>query len=200
MPGEHTARPPPALHAPRPPAYNRTQQLSSTLRPTLAEETKREVEHSATTAAETKREAERERDGWISLRTQRSLLADSIKEMMQPCLIHLHVVSLVLLHPSSSTKEMMQPCLIHLHVIKEMDGFRCFARTRLLRPAAVPSALRRQTAAASPQGKVFRVLSHKRQSNTRSEGKGSVFRCIAARKGRATNGSRTHAAKAKAVS
>ena len=117
MPGEHTARPPPALHAPRPPAYNRTQQLSSTLRPTLAEETKREVEHSATTAAETKREAERERDGWISLRTQRFLLANSIKEMMQPCLIHLHVVSLVLLHPSSSTKEMMRPCLIHLRII-----------------------------------------------------------------------------------
>ena len=35
------------------------------------------------------------------------------KEMINPCLTHLHAISLCL----RATKEMMQPCLIHLHAI-----------------------------------------------------------------------------------
>ena len=50
-----------------------------------------------------------------------SLWLRGTKEMMQPCQIHLNVISLVARHDvfsrRSATEEMMQPCLIHLHLI-----------------------------------------------------------------------------------
>ena len=48
---------------------------------------------------------------------QRAPVMDGTEEMTQPCLICLHVLSLVVWCQSSGTKEMMQPCLIHRHVI-----------------------------------------------------------------------------------
>ena len=51
------------------------------------------------------------------------------KEMMQPCRLYLHVISLVAPLENESlvgpgTKEMMQPCLVYLHLISLVAGGR----------------------------------------------------------------------------